>query len=110
MLVVTFMLGVFGRKILGWVLRNTIGVETIRTNLISVASYALMMVVTVAGFSAIYKYIPNKKLMFNKQIPGAVFVSLAWGIFTFVFSLYVEWFSGFTAYGTLGTIILFLLY
>ncbi len=110
MLVVTFILGVFGRNILHWVLQNTIGIEEVRTNLISIASFMVMMAITIIVFSGIYTYIPNKKLKFSKQIPGAVFVASAWGIFTFGFSLYVEWFSEFTTYGTLGTIVLFLLW
>ena len=110
MLVVTFILGVFGRNILHWVLQNTIGIEKVRTNLISIASFMVMMAITIIVFSGIYTYIPNKKLNFIKQIPGAVFVASAWGIFTFGFSLYVEWFSEFTTYGTLGTIVLFLLW
>ena len=110
MLVVTFILGVFGRNILHLLLQNTIGEEEVRTNLISIASFAVIMIVTVVVFSGIYTYIPNKNLQFSKQIPGAVFLASAWGIFTFGFSLYVEWFSGFTTYGTLGTIVLFLLW
>ena len=110
MLVVTFILGVFGRNILHWVLQNTIGIEKVRTNLISIASFMVMMAITIIVFSGIYTYIPNKKLNFIKQIPGAVFVASAWGIFTFGFSLYVELFSEFTTYGTLGTIVLFLLW
>ena len=36
-------------------------------------------------------------------------MAAAWSVFTFGFSVYIELFSEFTAYGSLGTIILFLL-
>ena len=109
-LVITFVLGVFGRNILNWLLENVIGTAEMRTELISVVSYFVMLGIGVFSFSGIYKYVPNKKLSFKQQIPGALFVATAWGIFTFGFSLYIEYFSGFIAYGTLGTIILFLLW
>lgn len=109
-LVVTFVLGVFGRNILNWLVDKTIGIMEIRSELISFVSFLVMIVISIISFSGIYTYIPNKKLAFIKQIPGAVFVAAAWSIFTFGFSLYIEYFSGFTAYGTLGTIVLFLLW
>lgn len=109
-LIVTFVLGVFGKNILEWLLEQTIIIVKLRTEVISVVSFLVIITIIVITFSGIYTYIPNKKLMFFKQIPGAVFVATAWSIFTFGFSLYIEYFSGFTAYGTLGTILLFLLW
>ena len=109
-LIVTFILGVFGRNILKKLIENAIGIEKIRTDMISIASFVIMMGVTIIAFSGIYTYIPNKKISFKNQIPGSVFVASAWGIFTFGFSIYIEYFSGFTTYGTLGIIILFLLW
>lgn len=107
-LIFTFVLGVFGRNILQWIVDKTVGIMEIRTDMISFVSFLMMSVVMVVAFSGIYTYIPNQKKLFTKQIPGAVFVAAAWSIFTFGFSLYIEYFSGFTAYGTLGTIVLFL--
>ena len=107
-LVVTFVLGVFGKSILQWLVDKTVGIMELRSELISMVSFLVMMSVSIIAFSGIYTYIPNKKLSFISQIPGAVFVAAAWSIFTFGFSLYIEYFSGFTAYGTLGTIVLFL--
>ena len=107
-LIITFVLGVFGRNILNWLIEQTIGIMELRSELISMVSFLVMIAVSVIAFSGIYTYIPNKKVSFAKQIPGAVFVAAAWSIFTFGFSLYIEYFSGFTAYGTLVTIVLFL--
>ena len=109
-LVITFVLGVFGRNILNWLVENVMGMKEIRSDVISLFSFPVMIVISVIAFGGIYTYIPNKKLAFTRQIPGAVFVAATWSIFTFGFSLYIEYFSGFTAYGTLGTIVLFLLW
>ena len=109
-LIITFVLGVFGRNILQWLAEKTVVIIEVRSELISFASFLVMIAVSVIAFSGIYTYIPNKKLVFKKQLPGSVFVATTWSIFTFGFSLYIEYFSGFTAYGTLGTIVLFLLW
>ena len=108
-LIITFILGVFGRNILAWLIEILPGIEA-KSGVVSWGSYILMNIFVIISFGGIYTYIPNKKLSYSKQIMGAVFVAAAWSIFTFGFSLYIEYFSGFTAYGTLGTIILFLLW
>ena len=107
-LIVTFVLGVFGKNILQWLVEMTIGIVELRTGLISMVSFLVMITVSVIAFSGIYTYIPNRKMTFIRQIPGAVFVASSWSVFTYGFSIYIEYFSGFTAYGTLGTIVLFL--
>lgn len=109
-LIITFVLGVFGRNILGWLLERTIIIVKLRAEVISFVSFWVIIAIIVIAFSGIYTYIPNKKLVFLQQIPGAVFVASTWSIFTFGFSVYIEYISGFTAYGTLGTIVLFLLW
>ena len=109
-LIITFVLGVFGRNILKWLIENTIGVMELSSRLISCISFLIITFISVLAFSGLYTYIPNKKLSFKSQLPGALFVAAAWAIFTFGFSLYMECFSNFTAYGTLGTIVLFLLW
>ena len=106
-LVATFVLGVFGKNILAWVMKSFSEQKTI-SGIISWGSYVVMNLLAVMVFGGIYTYVPNPKLCFKKQIPGAVFVAATWSVFTFGFSLYIEYFSGLTAYGTLGTIVLFL--
>ena len=109
-MIVTFILGVFGNHILKWLLDQLVDTREIESDVVSLISFFVMMVVTVIAFCGIYTFVPNKKLKFLQQIPGAVFVAAAWGIFTYGFSVYVEHFSGFSAYGTLGMIVLFLLW
>ena len=47
----------------------------------------------------------------KKQLPGAVFTACGWQLISFVFSIYLDVFTGFsTMYGSLTTIILILLW
>lgn len=108
-LTATFVLGVFGSRILHWIEKILPEFHT-KSGMVSLFSHLAIFVVMTLAFGVIYTYIPNKKLSFRKQLPGSAFVVLAWMIFTYGYSFYIEYFSSFTAYGTLGTIILFLLW
>ena len=58
-----------------------------------------------------YAYLPFKKQKLVKQIPGAVFSVVAWGLFSFGFSLYFSLSTGFSyMYGSMTTIALFMLW
>ena len=47
----------------------------------------------------------------TKQIPGAIFTACAWQVISFVFSIYLDIFTGFTTmYGSLTMIILIMLW
>ena len=61
-------------------------------------------------FTVIYTYVPNKKLKFGMQIPGAVFSAVVWSIFSWGFAIYVESGSGFNIYGSLSLIIIIMLW
>ena len=59
----------------------------------------------------IYKFLPNRKAKFVKQIPGSVFSAIAWMVVSWVFSVYVDIFQGFSSmYGSLTTIVLIMLW
>ena len=57
-------------------------------------------------FQVIYTFIPNRKLRLVQQFPGALFSSLGWTGFSYVFSLYVKYSDGFSMYGSLATIVI----
>ena len=61
-------------------------------------------------FVVIFTTLPNKKLRFRKQIPGAVICAIAWYVFSFALSIYVDYFNGFSMYGSLTTIALIMLW
>lgn len=73
---------------------------------------ALITPVVLMGFSLlIYKFLPNRKDRFVKQLPGAVFAAIGWMVISWVFSVYVDIFQGFSSmYGSLTTIVLIMLW
>jgi len=57
-------------------------------------------------FATIYTYIPDKKLKFKEQIPGACFSAVVWSVFSWGFSLYVNRSGAFSIYGSLSIIVI----
>ncbi len=61
-------------------------------------------------FTFIYWLVPNKKLRYKKQLPGALFSAVLWCVFSYVFSLYVDIFHGFSVYGSLTFVVVIMLW
>lgn len=61
-------------------------------------------------FDVIFTTLPNRKLTFKSQLPGAAICSVAWYLFSFGLSIYVDYFNGFSMYGSLTTIVLIMLW
>lgn len=70
---------------------------------------AVWLILTIL-FTAVYTYIPSKKMKFGLQIPGAVFAAVVWSIFSWCFSIYVEASGGFSIYGSLSLIVIIMLW
>lgn len=59
----------------------------------------------------IYKFLPNRRDRLIKQLPGAAFAALGWMVVSWIFSIYLDIFKGFSSmYGSLTTIVLIMLW
>ena len=59
----------------------------------------------------IYHFLPNKKTKFIRQFPGAFLTAIGWAAASYIFSAYVNIFTGFsTMYGSMTTIMLIMLW
>lgn len=59
----------------------------------------------------LYRFLPNRRDKFRRQLPGAVFAAIGWMVVSWVFSVYVDVFRGFSSmYGSLTTIVLIMLW
>ncbi len=72
----------------------------------------LVTFVILTLFSAcVYKFLPNVRVKFIRQLPGALFTSLGWLGASFFISVYMDIFKGFSnMYGSLTTIVLIMLW
>ena len=59
----------------------------------------------------IYKFLPNNRRKWKDQLPGAIFTAFGWSFASFIFSVYVDVFQGFSdMYGSLTTIVIIMLW
>lgn len=70
----------------------------------------IMFIVLTLFFDVIFKTLPNRKLTLRSQLPGAAICSVAWYLFSLGVSIYVDYFNGFSMYGSLTTIALIMLW
>ncbi|MBQ8802067.1 MAG: YihY/virulence factor BrkB family protein [Tyzzerella sp.] len=61
--------------------------------------------------TCIYQFLPNKKGKIKYQLPGAIFNAFGWTFASFLISMYMDIFKGFSnMYGSLTTIVLIMLW
>ena len=62
-------------------------------------------------FIILYKLVPNKNFKLADHVPGALFAALGWEIFSYAYSIYIDYFADSSyLYGSLASIIFMLLW
>lgn len=69
-----------------------------------------MLAILILFFDILFTTLPNRKLTFKGQLPGAAICGVAWYLYSFGLSVYVDYFNGFSMYGSLTTIALIMLW
>lgn len=109
MILISLLLGVFGETIGNMLKRRFPDIISIKP-LFSNLRILLILAVLMLFFTALFTWIPSVKLDWKTQITGAAFVSLAWSVFSYVFSVYVSNFAGNSIYGNMTTIVMLMLW
>lgn len=109
-IVVLLVLSVFGNSLNLFIFEHIPFLSEISDWLIE-ARTIISPAVMVTFSMMIYKFLPNRKDTFKKQLPGAAFAAVSWMVISWVFSIYLDVFRGFsTMYGSLTTIVLVMLW
>jgi len=77
---------------------------------IFVFRFLVIMVLLFLIFAMIYTFMPSGRMKLLQQLPGALFCSAVWVIFSYLFSRYVEISDKYGAYGFIGTIMVAMLW
>lgn len=80
------------------------------TQLVLALRALILLAVLILFFTVLFKMLPNRKATLRSQLPGSVLCALAWYGFSFGVSVYVDYFNGFSMYGSLTTIVLVMLW
>jgi len=101
---------IFGNTIQNFVARTLPFLENITSHLFSFRSL-LAVVLFLIFFIGIYTILPKKKQNPWQQVPGAIFSTICWLLFSYAFSIYFTNFSNFSyMYGSLTAIVLLMLW
>ena len=110
--VVALGLLVFGTSIQDFVVNRIPMLAEMTQNIVSFRTL-LALGLFMLGFAGIYTYVPDRKLTLKSQIPGAVFATAGWIVFSLVFSLYFRLFGNRNfsyMYGSLTAMVLLMLW
>lgn len=109
-LVLTLVLHVFGTTILDYLRMATDPVLQFVMDVIDLR-IVLLLVLQTALFSTMYAALPDQRINPLHCIPGALFSSLGWMIFSDLFSIYVEYFPNYAnIFGSVYAVVLAMLW
>lgn len=100
---------VFGNQLVSLALHRIPPLERIVSFAMNFRFVFVWVILTIL-FAVIYAYVPDVKLKFREQVPGAVFSAVSWSVFSWGFSMYVNYGNSYGIYGSLAIIIIALLW
>ena len=95
LLSLSLVLHVFGNALVDYLLMTTRPVWLVLLQLVDVR-FLLLLTLQTALFGLMYAWLPAQRQTFRKSLPGALTSSLAWLIFSRLFSVYVTHFSNYS--------------
>lgn len=105
-LLLTLVLHVFGNTIFTFLESLNVPVIHFLVGLLDLRFFLLLILQTLV-FTLMYMALPNRRNRFWPSLPGGIFSSLGWLIFSDLFSMYVEHFDRYSnIYGSIYTIAL----
>lgn len=110
MIVVALLLVTFGRTIVGFLEDKYMGLST-TINIILNWRLLWQVLILFLVFWLMYRFVPNHKVKFRTQIPGALFSAVGWYVLSWGFSVYLDVFKNFSViYGSLTSLMLLMIW
>lgn len=108
-MILSLVLIVFGNRLVALLLYRLPQLQDLVSFLMNLRFVFVWFVLTIL-FGMIYAYIPNVKLKFRDQIFGAMFSAILWSVFSWGFSVYVDFVYSNSIYGSLSIIVFVMLW
>ena len=108
-MVLALVILVFGNTLARLVLRQVPRLEVLLSLFLHFRFLPVWLILA-AVFEIIYPSVPQIRTRLRYQIPGALFTAIAWSVFSWGFSIYVDHFHGLSMYGNLTTVIIIMLW
>lgn len=108
-IILSLIIVVFGNQLVSAVLHRVQSLQEVLSFLMNFRFLFVWLILTVL-FCMVYTYIPNCKLKFREQLWGAMFSAIVWSIFSWGFSVYVDYGRVGSIYGSLTVIVMVMLW
>lgn len=108
-LIVTLALLVFGNRISNYIFEKIPNVIDLTTLIVSTRNIVILFILLVF-FLILYIFVPNRKTNLLREMPGAIFTSVIWLLFSYAFSFYVDYCDFSSMYGSLSSIFLIMIW
>lgn len=72
--------------------------------------FVFSLAILAVFFVILYSWFPSEKVRYKTQIPGALFTSVVWSLFSWGFSFYINQYTAFSIYGSLSTLIMMMIW
>ena len=109
-IIATLILLVFG-NVIGTHIISLLPFYEFWLKLWNIMRYAVIIVVLIFVFAAIYKYTPSKRLKWRQVLPGAIISTFGWLILSSGFSFYINNFSNYSRfYGSLAAVFILMIW
>lgn len=108
-IVASLVLMVFGNSLQNFLVKYVPFISKL-TGMIIRSRSLILLAVLIVFFAVMFKMLPNRKATIRSQLPGSVMSAVGWSLLSFGISIYVDYFNGFSMYGSLTTIVLVMLW
>ncbi len=109
-LVVSLFILVFGYSIETYLLKKIPLLAAYQDEL-TILPTSVALLILLLLFTVLYTFLPNRRMRFVRQIPGAVFTAVSWGVFSYGFAIYLKYAGNMSVlYGSLTTLIVVMLW
>ncbi|MBO5485957.1 MAG: YihY/virulence factor BrkB family protein [Eubacterium sp.] len=110
MIILSLIVLVYGNRIVT-LIQTHIPAMSRLTMLTFLLRSAVAFILFVGYFVFLYRFVPERKSTFRQEIPGAILSAFLWIIFSYLYSLYVDYRRAFSSiYGSLTNIVLLMLW
>ena len=72
--------------------------------------HLIVAVILAVVFCSFYCLLPNNRMPWREQLSGAFVAAVFWIVYSFFFSIYIDYFNGFSMYGSLTTVIIVMIW
>lgn len=100
---------VFGNTLADWLIPDS-GAAAMLWHIFGGIRHLAVAAMISVVFCTLYRILPNNELSWKSHYPGAVFTSVFWTLYSFGFSIYIDYFDGFSMYGSLTTIVIVMIW